>query len=102
MEQRKKALRYRKRIEVEYGQPGQMTFRGYSGNLSHTGIMIRAVRVFGAGTILDLELRFPHRLVKAKGRVKWAREGSVQYLATGRVGMGIQFLEPAPDLADLV
>jgi len=98
VEKREKAWRYRKRIEVDYGQPGRMRFKGYSGNISLTGIMIRAVRVFGEGTILELELRFPERLVRAKGRVRWAREGSLQLISTGRIGMGIEFLEPPPNL----
>jgi len=28
----------------------------------------------------------------------WAREGPVQFLSTGRVGMGITFLQPPADL----
>ena len=102
MEKRQIAWRYRKRIEVGYGLPGKAAFKGYSGNISRTGIMIRAIRVFGAGTILELEMHFPEGRIKARGRVRWAREGQLQYLATGRVGMGIQFLDPAPNLDDVV
>ena len=89
----KQEPRYRRRIEVRYG-PGTPHFRGYSGNISRSGIMIRAIRVFGAGLILNLELDFPGKTVTVRGKVLWAREGSVQLLPTGRVGMGIKLIDP--------
>jgi hypothetical protein len=98
---RKVALRLRKRVEVRYGVT-EPSLTGYSGNISRTGIMIRATRVFGPGTILQLELKFPTGTILARGQVSWAREGSVQLLPTGRVGMGIKFLDPPPELLSLM
>ena len=88
--------RARRRIEVRYG-PEEPQFIGYSGNVSRSGIMVRAVRVFPPGTFLHLELKFPDGSFKTRGEVVWAREGPVQLLSTGRIGMGINFLHPPED-----
>jgi len=89
--------RSRKRIEVRYG-PDEPRFIGYSGNLSKAGIMVRTIRVFAPGTLLQLELKLPGGTVRVRGEVVWAREGTVGWLATGRVGMGISFIDPPEDL----
>ena len=86
---------------MRYG-PRKPDMTGYSGNISSTGIMIRAIRVFGPGTILHLEIHFPEKIILARGRVQWAREGTVQLLATGRIGMGVKFIDPPQELLDLI
>ncbi|HZI93144.1 MAG TPA: PilZ domain-containing protein [Patescibacteria group bacterium] len=96
-EQRKVFRRLRKRVEVRYGIK-EPEHTGYSGNISRSGMMIRAIRVFGHGTILVLDLKFPEKTYRVRGSVSWAREGTVQYLSTGRVGMGIKFIDPPADL----
>ena len=90
---RQASKRARKRVEVRFG-PDEPTFIGYSGNVSRTGVMVRPVRVFAPGTILQLELKFPAGSFRMRGFVVWAREGGVQWLSTGRVGMGITFIDP--------
>jgi uncharacterized protein (TIGR02266 family) len=96
MEQRKQAAkRYRRRVEVRYG-PAKPECVGYSGNISGSGIMIRTTRVFAPGTLLNLELKLPDKTIKLCGRVTWAREGGVQFLPTGKVGMGVRFVDPPP------
>lgn len=97
---RQLSRRARKRVEVRYG-PDEPRFIGYSGNVSKSGIMVRAVRVFAPGTILTLELKLPGGTVRVRGLVIWAREGSVQWMATGRVGMGITFIDPPEDIVSL-
>ena len=94
---KQKNKRARRRVEVRFG-PDQPQFVGFSGNVSRTGIMVRAVRVFSPGTVLNLELKFPDGIFHVRGEVVWAREGPVQFLSTGRVGMGITFLQPPDDL----
>ena len=86
-----------KRIEVRDGLD-EPRFIGYSGNLSKSGIMVRAVRVFPPGSVLNLELRLPGGTVRARGEVVWAREGPPQWVTTGRIGMGITFIESPPEL----
>lgn len=100
---RKKQMdrRSRKRIEVRYG-PGGPQFIGYSRNVSRTGIMVVAIRVFAPGTALDLEVKLPAGTFRLKGTVVWAREGPVSWLATGRVGMGISFLDPPQEFLDTI
>ena len=93
--------RARRRIEVRYG-PDEAQFIGYSGNVSRSGIMVRAIRVFAPGTVLHLELKFPDGTFYVLGEVVWARHGPVQFLSTGRVGMGINFLEPSAEFLGYV
>ncbi|HET6371951.1 MAG TPA: PilZ domain-containing protein [Candidatus Polarisedimenticolia bacterium] len=91
------ARRMRRRLEVRYGV-NNAECAGYSGNVSVTGIMVRCTRVFAPGTILNIELMTRNGVLRLRGAVSWAREGSVQLLPTGRVGMGIKFIDPPPDL----
>ncbi|MGH9750962.1 MAG: PilZ domain-containing protein [Candidatus Polarisedimenticolia bacterium] len=93
--------RSRRRIQVRYG-PDAPRFIGYTRNFSRTGVMIAAIRVFPPGTVLDLEIGLPSGKVMVRGRVVWARQGSVQWMATGRVGMGLRFVDPPEGLLDLV
>jgi PilZ domain len=99
VKRRQSTKRAHRRVEVRYGPQGPQHI-GYSGNVSRTGIMIRAIRVFPPGTVLSLELKFPDSIFKVCGEVVWAREGSVQLLSTGRVGMGVTFREAPPDLLE--
>ncbi len=94
---KKAALRLRKRIEVRYGLK-EPTLAGYSGNISITGLMIRCTRVFGPGLVLKMVLKFPDQEIAARGRITWAREGSVSLLSTGRIGMGVKFIDPPAEL----
>ncbi len=94
------ARRTRRRIEVHYG-PDEPRQIGYSGNLSRTGMMVRAIRVYAPGTEIVLDLKFRTRTVRLRGNVVWARQGSVQWLHTGRVGMGVRFIDPPDDLPAL-
>ena len=92
--------RARKRVEVRYGLE-EPRFIGYSGNVSKSGIMVRAVRVFPPGSVLNLELKLHDgAVVRARGVVVWARAGSPQWVTTGRIGMGVTFIEPPQELLD--
>ena len=102
MEKRRQlAKRYRRRVQVRYG-PGTPHFTGFSGNISESGIMIRAVRVFGPGILLNMELDFPGKTVRVRGRVLWAREGGLQLLPTGRIGMGVRFIDPPDEFFEVL
>ncbi len=93
------AMRKRKRIEVRFG-PDQPRYIGFSRNLSRTGIMVSSMRVFAPGTLLNLHLKLPGETFELSGAVIWAREGPLQWLNMGRVGMGIAFLNPPPGLVE--
>lgn len=100
--QRQQEGRLRRRLEVRYSDGKTPPGMGYSGNLSMQGIMIRTPRVFPPGTILDLELRFAGGTVKTRGRVMWAREGPLAWVSSGRIGMGIRFIDPPENLAEMI
>lgn len=101
------SARTRRRIEVRYTEArhkeaGHPLRIGFSGNLSDQGMMIRTPRVHPPGTLLRIELRFPQQSLTLTGRVVWAREGPVQWVASGKIGMGVRFVDPPPELAELV
>ena len=75
---------------------------GYSGNISGSGMMIRTTRVFEPGTTLRIEMELSGRKLSLQGQVIWARVGEVRWLPTGKIGMGIRFLQPPENLMELV
>ena len=83
---------------MHYAAQGRASQIGYSGNISNTGMMIRTPNVLAPGTVVELELRLPRGTMELAGRVVWARTGPMTWLATGRIGMGIRFIEPPADL----
>jgi len=83
---------------VHYAAQGRASQIGYSGNISNTGMMIRTPNVLAPGTVVELELRLPRGTMELAGRVVWARTGPMTWLATGRIGMGIRFVDPPDDL----
>jgi hypothetical protein len=89
------------RIEIHFGE-GEPRHAGYSGNISTAGIMIRTTRVFPPGTILALQLKFPKVIFHLEAVVMWARQGNVQWLQTGKVGMGLMFIDPPPEMVELL
>jgi len=91
----------RRRIQVRYGV-GVLQYTGYSGNISSNGLMLRALRVFEPGTVLELEVLIDEKSYRVKGKVRWAREGDVRLLQTGRVGMGIKFVAPPAEFLEAV
>ena len=88
--------RMRRRTQIRYGV-GKPEFTGFSGNMSTNGLMIRALRVFEPGTVLELEVQIGARTYRVQGSVRWAREGSAHLLHTGRIGMGIKFIKPSAE-----
>jgi PilZ domain-containing protein len=94
--------RYRRRLEVRFGDGVNPPGIGYSGNLSAQGMMIRTPRVYAPGTELDLELRFAGGTLKLRGRVMWAREGPMVWISSGRIGMGIRFIDPPENLPEMM
>lgn len=93
--------RLRRRLEIRYG-PEEPKDIGFSGNISRSGIMIRTTRVHPPGTILHIEIKHPSGTFRVRGQVRWARQGGVQWLSTGKVGMGVKFIDPPQELLDAV
>jgi hypothetical protein len=97
----KPARRSRKRLTVRFG-PHRPEHIGYSANFSASGMMIRTGRVFAPGTRLQLEVEVSSRSLSLQGIVVWARAGDPRWIATGRVGMGLKFIDPPPNLMDVI
>jgi uncharacterized protein (TIGR02266 family) len=93
--------RLRRRIEIHFGER-EPRHPGFSGNISPAGIMVRTTRVYPPGTVLALELKFPEATFRLKAVVMWARQGDVQWLQTGRVGMGLRFVDPPPEMVEFL
>lgn len=94
--------RYRRRVEVRYSDGGNTERIGYSGNISLSGMMLRTPVVLPPGTYLTLDIHFPTAVLRLEGRVMWAREGPLTLLSTGRIGMGIRFVDPPAELAAMI
>ena len=94
--------RYRRRVEVRYSAGGLAERIGYSGNISLSGMMLRTPVVLPPGTCLTLDIHFPTEVLRLEGRVMWAREGPLTLLSTGRIGMGIRFVDPPEELAAMI
>ena len=97
----------RRRVEVHYVEAAEdatdkRSKIGFSGNLSMRGMMIRAARVLPPGTLLTITLKVPQRSLTLTGRVIWARQGPAEGVTTGRVGMGIRFVDPPPELEEIL
>ncbi len=93
--------RIRRRVEIRYGAD-RPRYIGYSRNVSRSGMMVASVRPFAPGTLLHLEVKLPSATYRLLGRVIWAREGPVQWMTTGRVGMGIALIRPPDDFLQVV
>jgi PilZ domain len=91
------ARRTRRRLVVHYGTD-EPRYIGFSRNLSRSGIMLGAMHVFAPGTLLNMEVELPGGALRLRGQVIWAREGPLQWMQTGRVGMGITFINPPAEL----
>ena len=91
--------RQRKRVEVRFGLDKPQHI-GYSGNLSTAGLMVRTTKVFPPGTVLAMELKLSEGIYALEGMVIWARSGDVQWLQSGRIGMGVMFVNPPEELLD--
>ena len=94
--------RRRRRIEVRYTDGLRPPRIGYSGNVSARGMMIRTPQVLPPGSVLTIDLRIPGNPLRLQGVVVWAREGPFSWLQTGRVGMGVRFIDPPAEIETLL
>jgi PilZ domain len=100
-ERTKPDRRSRKRLTVRFG-PGPPAHIGYTGNISRSGMMIRSTRVFAPGTRLNVEFELPSGTFRLSALVIWARGGEVRWLPSGRIGMGLKFLDVPENVMDII
>jgi hypothetical protein len=63
-------------------------------------MMIRTTRLFEPGTLLMLDMELLEGTLPLSGRVIWAKVGEVRWLPTGKIGMGIRFIDPPDNLIE--
>jgi len=69
-----------------------------AGKVLHLPMVLGGVVSVNNNPGVNSELKFTGGTFHVRGEVVWAREGPVQFLSSGRVGMGITFLQPPADL----
>lgn len=88
--------RAKRRIMVKYGVE-KLDKRGFTKNVSDTGLFVRTNTVFVPDTTLQLEIAFPERTFGMWGRVIWAKKVPPQLAHILDCGMGICFIDPDPE-----
>lgn len=88
---RRKAKRYRLRVFVRYGSR-DLDHRGFTTDISTSGIAIKTNQVYPPGTELLLGLEINERILLARGRVKWAKQVPPLLINYVHCGMGIEFI----------
>ena len=87
---RRKTSRRRLRVSVRYGIH-ELDNRGYSMDLSATGIAIKTNKVYPPGTEVLVRLDMDGMILTARGTVRWARQVPPLLIAYTRCGMGLEF-----------
>jgi len=87
---RRRAPRKRMRRPVRYGVH-ELDHRGYTMDLSSSGIAIKTNLVFPPGTEVLLRVDMDGEIFTARGRVRWARQVPPSLVAHTRCEMGIEF-----------
>ena len=88
--------RTKRRLMVRYGQ--QVADRtAFTKNVSSTGLFLQTNHVFGPGTTVQVQIHFPDRVFSHWARVAWAKKVPPQLAHVLECGMGVCFLDPAPD-----
>ena len=89
--------RFKRRLPLRFGK-GSLDVRGNSGNISATGLLVHANRVFPKGSVLAIEISLPSGIVcSSEVQVAWAREAppGTQGIVLG--AMGVRFMGAPPE-----
>ncbi len=89
--------RFKRRLPLRFGK-GSLDVRGNTGNISATGLLVQANRVFGKGSILTIEISLPQGIVcSSEVEVAWSREAppGTQGIVLG--SMGVRFMGAPPE-----
>lgn len=88
--------RARRRLMVKYGlSTAEKT--AFTKNLSESGLFLQTNNVFKPGTTIHVQIQFPQETFSLWARVVWAKVVPVQLAHVLECGMGLQFIDPAPD-----
>ena len=83
------------RLRVAYGE-GTIDYREHAESISEGGLYINTNEVLRVGTQLVVRIEFPDRTVCHRGEVTWAIRVPDHLRDQMVCGMGISFLDPAP------
>jgi len=89
--------RFKRRLPLRFGK-GHPDVRGNTGNISATGLLVHANRVFDKGSILAIEISLPSGVVcTSEVEVTWVREAppGTQGIVLG--AMGVRFTGAPPE-----
>lgn len=95
-ERKRVTTRERKRLMVRFGV-SKPERTGFTKNISETGLFINTNQVLRPGTMLAVEVHFSDRTFSHWARVVWAKQVPAQLAHVVECGMGIRFMDPAPD-----
>ncbi len=80
---------------------GDFTFCYTTQDLSEGGLFLETDAPLTVGEVLDIELALPGEegSFEVRGRVRWVRDTESAVEHSNKPGMGVEFLDPAPELA---
>ena len=88
--------RRRKRLMVRFGEqrPERTAF---TKNISEHGLFILTSALVKPGTMIQVQIHFPDRVVSHWARVAWAKQAPPQLAHVVECGIGVRFVDPPPE-----
>ena len=88
--------RAKRRVMVRFGTrtPDKTAF---TKNVSETGMFLQTNTVFKPGTTIQVQAEFPDQTFSMWARVVWAKKVPPQLAHILGSGMGVCFIDPAPE-----
>ena len=93
--------RAKRRVMVRYGIE-KTDKRGYTRNMSPTGLFIGTNTVFKPDSTIQVTLEFKERTFSMWARVVWAKKVPPQLAHVLDCGMGVCFIDPPAEWFDFV
>jgi Tfp pilus assembly protein PilZ len=92
--ERREEKRFPRRIEVTFSRPGDdKVHRGFTGNVSRSGLFIHTHMVVKPGTRIQVELRYEGKTFAAEAMVVRAGRFAPELQRIKASGIGVRFLE---------
>ena len=98
---RRRSVRQSRRVQVEFWQPGEHAHRGYTTNLSASGMHIATPHPLPPRSRLRIEVIHGDRGFLVEGVVAHRRAVHPELARVTQAGMGVRFLSPAELIDEL-
>ena len=82
-----------KRVFVRFGT-SDLDKRGYTGNISETGMFIQTRSVFKPGSTIQVQFEVEGEIFLLQAKVIWAKKSTAQFSRVLKDGMGIRYMDP--------